>query len=230
MIAVMAIFMVMLLFKTCQMEKDKADMLKQISSYQLGEKAFKTKILKDSSTLATQSQTILTQDEAITTGLLKLEGDIKKVQSQTRQTQIINIDSIFVPYTPKEDTSLWVKQIKNGQVSKELLDSLINNSIIVPKDFQTQSKWYSLYGKVKKDGVLVDSMKIENESSVTIGWKKTGFLGLKKEPIVEIKNTNPYLSVTKMSNVVVKQKKGIFESKFFWIGIGAVGSYFLLKK
>ena len=75
----------------------------------------------------------------------------------------------------------------------------------------------------------MDSIKIQNESSVTIGWRNAGFLGLKKEPVVEIKNTNPYLSVSKMNNVIVKNKKGIFQSPYFWIGVGIIGGRFLIK-
>ena len=229
-LAAFIIIFLLLLFRGCKMENERADLLKQISAYQLGEKAFKTKILKDSSTLASQTQTIMSQDEAIRLGLLKLEGDIKNVKSQVRTIQTINIDSVFVPYENGGiDTALWLKKIKEGQVTKELIDSLINNSVIVPKDFEKETKWYGIYGKVKKDGIMVDSLDITNESSVTVGWKKTGFLNLKREPSVEVKNTNPYLQVTKMRNVVVKDKKGIFESKYFWIGIGAVG-FGLLKK
>jgi len=75
----------------------------------------------------------------------------------------------------------------------------------------------------------MDSIKIENESSVTIGWKRSGFLWLKKEPIVEVKNTNPYLQVTKMSNIVVKKSKSLFDSPIFWIGVGIIGGHFLNK-
>jgi hypothetical protein len=228
-IAVATLILLILLWKGCQMQSERAELLKQINSYELGEKAFKKKILDDSSSMASQTQTILSQDEAIRLGLLKLEGDIKNVKSQVRTTQTINIDSVFIPYNSGIDTAVWVKRIKEGQVTKELIDSLMNNSVVVPKEFKKENKWYGIYGKVQKDGIMVDSLDITNESSVTVGWKNTGFLNLKKEPSVEVKNTNPYLQVTKMKNVVVKDKKGIFESKYFWIGIGAVG-FGLLKK
>lgn len=218
------IVLLLLLWKGCQLKKEHDDLLRQVSEYKLGEKAFKKKMLDDSSTIATQTQTIMSQDEAIKLGLLKLDGDIKKVQSQVRQGQTINIDSIPIPFVPNNfaDTSGWMAKLRQGDSSKAVLDSLLANSIIVPKTFSLKDKWYSLDGKVKREGLLLDSLRITNESSVTVGWKKS-FLGLKSEPLVEIKNTNPYLSVTKMSNVVVKKKKGLLQNPLFWTGLGFVG-------
>ena len=223
-IAVGIVFL-LLIWKACQLQKEKDNLLNQVSELQLGEKQFKTKLLEDSSTIATQSQTILSQDEAIKLGLLKLEGSIKIVQSQVRQKQIINIDSIAIPYIPDNfaDTTGWMVKIKQGDSSKASLDSLLANSVIIPKKFSLKSEWYSFDGKVQREGLILDSLAIKNESNVSVGWKKTGFLGLSKEPIVEIKNTNPYLSVTKMSNVVVKKKKGVFQNPIFWSGLGMLG-------
>ena len=220
-----AIIFLLLIWKACQLQNEKDNLLNQVSELQLGEKQFKTKLLEDSSTIATQSQTILSQDEAIKLGLLKLEGSIKIVQSQVRQKQIINIDSVAIPYVPENfaDTTGWMVKIKQGDSSKASLDSLLANSIIIPKKFSLKSEWYSFDGKVQREGLLLDSLAIKNESSVSVGWRKAGFLGLSKEPIVEIKNTNPYLSVTKMSNVVVKKKKGVFQNPIFWSGLGMLG-------
>lgn len=229
-IAGLVILILLLVWKGCQLKADHDNLLNQISSLQAGEKFYKTKVLADSSTIASQTQTILSQDEAIKLGLLKLEGDIKKVQSQVRQGQTINIDSVPIPFIPDHfaDTTGWMVKLKQGDSSKATLDSLLANSIVIPKRFSLKDKWYSIDGKVLKDGLLMDSLKVSNESSVTIGWKNAGFLGLKKEPMVEIKNTNPYLSVTKMSNVVVKKKKGLFQNPIFWSGLGFLsGAYFI---
>jgi len=229
---VLAIIIIILLLKGCEMSKEKNNLLTQMSAYQLQEKAFKVKIQKDSSTIATQTETILTQDEATRLGLLKLDGEIKKVQSQVRQSQSIKIDSIEVSYVPNgyADTTDWVIKLHNGDSSKAICDSLIANSVIVPQKFDLQDKWYSVAGKVQKKGLLIDSLKINNESTVTIGYKNTGFLGLRKEPIVEIKNTNPYLQVTKMNNVVIKDKFSILHSKLFWFLVGIGGGMYLHYK
>lgn len=228
----LCICIILLVFKTCQMNQEHERLLTQITAYQIGEKEFKTKLLKDSSTLAQQTQTILTQEEAIRTGILKLEGDIKKVQSQVRQKQEISIEDIAVPFVPNgyADTTGWAKRINEGDRSDSTIDSLLAHSVIVPSKFKKEDKWFSIDGEVQKEGIKVDSLKIMNESSVTIGYKKSGFLGLKSIPLVEIKNTNPYLSVTKMNNVVIKPNKNIFKSKLFWGSIGVVGGFILRSK
>jgi hypothetical protein len=230
-IAILVIIVLLLIWKGCQLKADHDNLLNQVSSYQTGEKFFRNKVLEDSSTIASQTQTILSQDEAIKLGLLKLEGDIKKVQSQVRQGQTINIDSVPIPFVPNNfaDTTGWMVRLRQGDSSKATLDSLLANSIIIPKRFSVKDKWYSIDGKVLRDGLLMDSLKITNESSVTIGWKNAGFLGLKKEAMVEIKNTNPYLNVTKMNNVVVKKKKGLFQNPLFWSGIGFLGGAYFIK-
>lgn len=230
-IAALVILLLLVIWKGCQLKADHDNLLNQVSSLQTGEKFYKTKVLADSSTIASQTQTILSQDEAIKLGLLKLEGDIKKVQSQVRQGQTINIDSVPIPFVPDNfaDTSGWMVRLRQGDSSKATLDSLLANSIIIPKKFSLKDKWYSIDGKVLRDGLLMDSLKISNESSVTIGWKNAGFLGLKKEPMVEIKNTNPYLNVTQMSNVVVKKKKGLLQNPIFWTGLGFLGGAYFIK-
>lgn len=225
-IVVLFIILILLLYKGCEISKDRDNLLTQISTYKLGEKEFKNKILKDSSTMATQSQTILTQDEAIKLGLLKMEGEIRNVQSQVSQKQNVVVTKVDVPYIPNGfvDTSGWYAKLQQGDNTQANIDSLLAHSVIVPQPFQLEEKWYQIYGNVQKKGLLIDSLKLENESSVTVGFKKSGFLKLKKEPIVEIKNTNPYLRVSKMNNVVVKKDKSIIQSKWFWLGLGVVGT------
>lgn len=228
---ILLVIISMLVFKGCELYKDREKLISQMSNYELANKSFKVKMMKDSSTIATQTQTILNQNEAIKLGLIKLDGQIKLVKSQTTQTQIVKIDSVFVPYIPNEiiETAEWMVKIRKGDTSKASMDSLLANSIVVPQKFAYEKKWINFYGKVQKNGLLMDSIRIDNESSVTIGYKKGGFLNLKKEPIVEIKNTNPYLSISKMNNVVVKDKKNILQSKLFWLGVGLVGGIFIHK-
>jgi hypothetical protein len=229
---VLAFIILILLWRGCSLQDEKENLLKQVSAYQIGEKAFKVKMRDDSSTIATQEQTILTQKEAIRLGLLKIDGLIKKVSSQVSVTQRVKIDSVEVPFIPSGymDSLDWVKRFKNGDTSKSICDSLIANSIIVPSDFGVDNKWYNIHGKVKKNGLLVDSLSIVNETKTTIGWKKGGFLKLKKIPIVEVTNSNPYLKVDKMNNVVVEPNKSVFQKKGFWLGLGTIIGIYLQTK
>jgi len=228
-IVVLTFIIIMLFWKGCEMKKDYDNLLDNSTTYVDLQDNFIKKTLKDSSTLATQNQMLLSQFEALKLGVLKLNGDIKIVQSQISQKQQIKIDSIFVPFIPTHfaDTSVWMARIKKGDSSRYLIDSLINNSVIVPQPFKMEQKWFSMYGKVQKKGLLLDSFLLTNESVVTLGYKKSGFLNLKKEAVVEVSNSNPYLGVSKLKNVVVKDKKTILDSKLFWFGIGIFGGIVL---
>jgi hypothetical protein len=228
-ISILAIIIFLLCWKGCELKKDYDNLLDNSTNYGLLDEKFEKKNLKDSSTMATQNQMLLSQIEALKLGVLKLNGDIKIVQSQVSQKQEIKIDSIFVPFVPTNfaDTSLWMARIKKGDSSRYLIDSLINNSVIVPQPFKMEEKWFKMYGKVQKKGLLLDSFLLTNESTVTLGYKKSGFLNLKKEAVVEVNNTNPYVDVTKLKNVVIKEKKSILQSKLFWFGVGIFGGVVL---
>ena len=229
---VLAFIILILLWKGCEIQREKNELVDQVSAYSIGEKAFKKKVQDDSSTIATQTQTIMTQGDAIKLGLLKLEGQIKEVQSQVKESQEVIIKKVLVPYIPDnyiDTTKGWYASLKNGVITKSLVDSLMFHSLVVPRGFKKEDKWFTINGVVRKDGVMVDSLKIPNESSVTIGHKKSGFLNLGRTPIVEIKNTNPYIDVTKVSNIVTKKNKGIFNTKGFWIGVGVIGGILIQK-
>ena len=230
-IIALIIIIIILLLNTCKGMLENERMAKQISEYKVMEKEFAIKMKKDSSTLATQSQTILTQKEAIEMGLLKLDDAIKKAQSQVSQTQKVVIQKVDVPYVPNNyvDTSGWYKKLKSGYIDKAVLDSIDSNCIVKHTKFLTSGKWFKIKGSVEKEGIAIDSIDIENKSTVTIGYKRSGFLGLGKKPIVEIKNTNPYLSVSNMNNVVIKKKRTIFSSKGFWGGLGLLSGIILSK-
>ena len=228
----MVVVIVLLLFKTCQYIKDKDNLLDQMGDLRIREQYFTKKVQDDSSTIATQNQNILTQNEAIKLKLLTLEDGMKKVQSQVSQTQDVIVKKVLVPYVPNNyvDTSLWMKRLKRGEVSRELIDSLMYHSVLVPSKFQKKEKWFDISGQVRKEGVLIDSLQMKNESTITIGWKKSGFLNLGSKRVVDIKNTNPYFDVTKMNNVVVKEKNGILRNKFFWLGVGIISGIVVQSK
>jgi len=229
MFAILTIIIIMLLWKGCEMKKDYNNLLDSSSSIVTLQNSFEKKSLKDSSTMATQNQMLLSQVEALKLGMLKLNGDIKIVQSQVSQKQEIKIDSVLIPFVPKNyaDTLYWIARLRKGDSSRYLIDSLLNNSVIVPQPFKVDEKWFKMFGKVQKKGLLLDSFSLVNESTVTLGYKKSGFLNLKREAVVEVNNTNPYIDVTKLKNVVIKEKKSILQSKLFWFGVGILGGVVL---
>lgn len=229
---IILILVIVTFWNSCNHKKEKEALVNQLSAYQLTEQKFTIKVKSDSSTIAQQKQTILSQNEAIKLGLVKLQGDITKVQSQVTQIAKFKKDSFPIPFLPDHfaDTSGWYAKLKAGDTSKSIIDSLIANSIVVPKPFAYNEKYFTMGGKVVKKGLFIDSISIPNETRVTIGTKRSGFLGLKQEPVVEVSNSNPYIQIPKLNNVIIKNNKPFYEKKLFLIGVGIVGGYYIKSK
>jgi hypothetical protein len=221
--ALLLIVIIVLLWRSCESERDRSKLISQLGDYKLKEKVFEVQRLKDSSTLATQTQTIMTQKEAISMGLLELEKSMKEVQSQVKQRSTTTIIEKQVPFIPDgyADTTGVVKN-ENGEVIRR-------DSIAVPSRFKLNEKWFNVDGYVKKDGLIIDSLSIPNKTIVTIGYKKAGFLNLSKDAVVQVKNENPYVNVTGLDNIVIKKKKKIWQNPLVHIGVGVVLGYYITK-
>ena len=224
--------LILYFLRGCEYQKQKDNLVSQLSAYQLSEQKFTLKVKADSSTIAQQSQTILSQDEAIMLGLLKLDGEIKDVVSQVSEFSKFKKDSFKIPFIPNNfaDTSGWYAKLKAGDTSRPIIDSLLANSVIVPKPFAYNEKYFTMGGNVNKKGLFIDSIHIPNETRVTIGNKRSGFLGLKVEPVVEVTNSNPYIQIPKLNNVIIKKDKPFYEKKLFLVGVGIVGGYYIKTK
>ncbi len=198
--------------------QERNNLLSQIAEYQLKEKQFTAKRLSDSSTIVEQSQTILSQKEAIKLGMAELDKKMRDLQVQVRQKSEVRVVDKLVPFIPDG----WIDTtgvVLNGQG-----EIIRQDSISVPKRFQTNEKWFNIDGLVTKQGILIDSLSIPNKTTVTVGTKKTGFLGLGSEAVVTVKNDSPYVNVLGLDNIVIKNKKKWFQTTAFKVGVGiAVG-------
>lgn len=220
---ILVILVIASIFDRCQLIKKNDRLISQLSEYQIVGKQFETKRLADSSTIATQTQTILTQKEAIQLGFLRLEDKIKEVQSQVIIKTIPKITEKQVPFIPSgyADTTGWVRDTHGTIIRKD--------SIAVPQRIYLSEKWFTIDGYVKKDGVKIDSLTMPNKTIVTIGSQKSGFLGLGREKVVMVKNENPYVNVTGLNNIVIKNKKKFWQSPIFYTIIGGAAVFYLKK-
>lgn len=219
----LAIIIIVLLWRGCEGERDRSKLISQLGEYKMKEKVFDVQRQKDSSTLATQSQTIMSQKEAIELGLLELEKTMKEVQSQVKQKSTTTIIEKQVPFIPSgyADTTGIVRD-ESGEVIRR-------DSIAVPTRFKLSEKWFNIDGYVKKDGLTIDTLNIPNKTIVTVGYKKAGFLNLSKDAVVQVKNENPYVNVTGLDNIVIKKKKKIWQNPLVHVGVGVVLGYYLTK-
>jgi hypothetical protein len=208
-LACIVVFLVWLLYNT---QVRLFEFKNQVSKLETTNQEFTQRLTKDSLVIAEQGQIILGQKDAIRLGLLEVDR-LKKVKSQVKTITKIQIDSVVVPYL---DTL-------------RLTDTVYRKGTInVPKRFLVAQDHYTLGGLVRLNDVMFDSVLVTNEMKITIGQKNNGFFK-KTTPIVEVENSNPYINVVDMNNVVIENKKRIYERPLFWAGVGLLGGIIIAK-
>ena len=199
-VIVLTIIVILLVWDGCNQKARLSAYKKQISKLTLSNQSFSEKIDKDGKKIVQQDQLILSQKDAIRNNLLALDG-MKKVQSQVRIKSIFKVDSIFVPYT---DTFIIEKTNYNSF------------------GFALNNDKYSIVGKTKENGILLDSISFNNNLNVTIGNKSQGFFRASK-PIVQIEYENPYVNTKSVQNIVVKNDIKWWDRKGTYLTLGLVG-------
>jgi hypothetical protein len=209
-VVVLTIIVILLVWDGCNQKARLSAYKKQINKLEITNQSFEEKFTKDGKKIVEQEQLILSQKDAIKNNLLALNG-MKKVQSQVRIKSVFQVDSIFVPYT---DTFI---------VEKTNYKSF---------GFALNNDKYSIVGKTKESGILLDSISFNNNLSVTIGNKSKGFFRA-SQPIVAIEYENPYVNTKSMQNIVIKNDIKWWDRKGTWLTIGLlgglVGGIFLIK-
>jgi len=180
------------------------DYKNQVVKFKDGEQVFVEKLNKNGDKIAEQEQVILTQRDAIAHNLLEIE-DLKKIKSQVTVRTITKIDSVFIPII---DT-----------VERIVFDTLGMAFLKLPTKFGIQDEWYSLYSTVNTNGMWIDSLSLYNRQTITLGMKSNGIFKA-PTPSVLVKNENPYVNVSSLKNVVIKNDTRFYDKKSFWYGLG----------
>ena len=151
-----------------------------------------------------------------------LEDKMKKVQSQVSTKTNTGISDVVVGWAGiiDDDTT--------GLVQHDTLVVTDTNCLRIPKRFEVKEKFYQISGEVIRQGIKFDSISFPNETIVTVGERKQNLFS-KKESVVQIKNTNPYVKMQSMNNIVIKPKKPFYEHPIFLISVGAISAKLLTK-
>jgi hypothetical protein len=175
----------------------------QMSKFAKSELQYVEELDKNGNMIIEQEQLILTQKDAIEQGLLEIEG-LKKVNSQVIVVTNTIVDTIIVSHT---DT---VISIIDGESYLKL-----------PQKYSFSDDFVGFKAEVNTIGLRVDNISILNESTITIGYEREGLFKPLK-PIVKIKNTNPYMITSSVSNVVIEEKTDLLHDKRAWGVVGFV--------
>lgn len=173
----------------------------QMQKFQLDNLAFEEEINEKGQRIVSQEQIILSQKDAIEQGLLELDK-LKKVQSQVNVVTETIIDTFVVSHT---DT---IVQYIEGDAFLKL-----------PHTYNYYTEHLNFGAEISSQGLKVNNISILNTSTITIGYKNNG-LFRKSTPIVELKNSNPYVQTNSVGNVVIKENKSLIENPKVWGGLG----------
>tara|TARA_R110000744_G_scaffold165331_2_gene282470 strand:- start:4949 stop:5593 length:645 start_codon:yes stop_codon:yes gene_type:complete len=176
---------------------------KQIAKFEKNELAYKEEINDKGKRVITQELILLSQSDAIEQGLLEID-ELKKVNSQVSVITNTLIDTIFVTHI---DTAI-------AEVGGEVYLKL-------PQQYRHFNEHFSFNASINLEGLFIERISIENESVITIGYKKQG-LFKPMLPVVQISNSNPYIQTHNVSNVVIQKDYNMFQDKRAW---GLVGLF-----
>lgn len=209
-VVVLTIIVVLLVWSGCNQKARLSAYKNQMSKLTFTNQVFVEKKDKEGNKIIEQEQLILSQKDAIRNNLLIIEK-MKKIKSQVRIQSVMQIDSVFVPYT---DTFL-VEKTNYREFG-----------------FGLNAEHYAIAGRTKEKGVLIDSVTFRNDLSVTIGNQSRGFFR-SSQPIVKIENSNPFINTKSVQNVVIKNDIKWWDKKGTWLTMGLVGGFvggiFLIK-
>lgn len=202
-IVALILAIVLLVCGYCEKKGQLTYLEKQFSKFKLKKQDFKVIVNKDKEKLIQQEQLILTLQQAKNLNVIDSK-DWKNTQSRIEFVTQTRIDTIFIAFT---DTL----RINDTIYSKSDFDCL--------KHFNLSDKFFYINGNVLENGIKIDSLSFPNIATITIGEKRQGIFR-KSLPIVQIKNSNPYIQPIDLSNVVINNKKKTYQKNSFWFTIG----------
>lgn len=142
--------------------------------------------------------------------------DLKK-RDEKRVKEVQQYVKIVQEYQAKDKLAQWtddhVPDMNVGDTAKvsdnnvaHLPQPVDTNLIRVPRGFAFNDSTLSLWGRVTRAGVRVDSARVRNEVHLRMATLKTGFLNLGREQVVQVINTNPSFTTTGVTSLKVKDR------------------------
>lgn len=193
----------LLSFSLVGKHSESRDFKEQMSRFAKSELQYVEELDKNGDMLIEQEQIILTQKDAIAQGLLVIEG-LKKVKSQVVVVTNTVVDTFIVSHI---DTVVSV------------IDGF--SYLKLPQEYSFSNDFVGFNAEVNTVGLRVDNISILNESTITIGYVRGGLFKPLK-PVIQLKNTNPYILTSSVSNIVIKEKTDLLHDKRAW---GVVGLF-----
>ena len=126
--------------------------------------------------------------------------DLEKTKSQTKVITKTSIDSIFIPIVSVD--TIWIDKQKFPVYS-----------------FQDSTEFYFISGRVSPKEALLKRISFTNNITFSQTWERKNFLA-KKTYFVEVKNTNPYVTIQGVQNYEIQENRRFWEQGKFWFAVG----------
>jgi hypothetical protein len=201
---------------------DVAAMLHALDSVSNRAKTFENangQLVTDNTALVAKSEGLLRD---MSQAVFNLKSDqerlVKEVRYLTLIKQQVRYDSVFLRF----DSTQRVPLIADGR----------SDSIAVPQHFNQVDTSAGVFGRVLKEGVVLDSVWVNNNIWLRHGVRKTGFLNLGKEDFVQAMNTNPMVRTTGLATATYRLRPNAWNR---WIkptvaaGLAAGLTYWIMK-
>lgn len=174
--------------------------------------AFSKRLTEKGDTIAIQEEMILSERQA--QKVLKEELEyLKEVKNNVRVITKTEIKEVEIPVA---SDPIFIERD---------LDKFLK----LPQSYKDSTELFSFSATVNETGLKINSLKIENRSSISIGLQKRGFFR-RAEPVVTVHHSNPLIQTQGMQNVTVDLPKPFYETRTFNIGLGIAAGLLISRR
>jgi hypothetical protein len=188
-------------------------------------------LIRTCGSLASTENELERLDNANDEYTIRIAKDSAKIYSQSQtivssERKYAELEKINAALGIKANQAVQYRTKTVIQTEFELGDTVYIDSfphLRLPRSFGREGKWLSIGGTINRVGRLqIDSMIIPVAYTVAIGdTLRKGSILRKRDKVVRIAVDNPYVSVTGISNVVIRQDKKWWQTDAAKIGLGA---------
>jgi type II secretory pathway pseudopilin PulG len=192
--ALIVILLVIVGLSLPQCRQNKQEATQAFQNLETAKDSTRTQRLADSSTIATQNQVIVAnqaQLNALTQKIVGLENVKAQVLYKTIFAAPPSIGVIAAPAYYTDSTADKQQYLK------------------VPASFRFDNEWYQQAGTILGNGtVRLDTLRVSMQTSVTFGDAAHKWYQLFKpwQPVVSVREANPYATIYGLENVVLQQR------------------------
>lgn len=156
-------------------------------------------------------------------------GDVIATNQALNLTTQSQIKSLLAS---NDTMKAWIEKFKTIKAGIVIHEKTIIKEVAVPFDRNIPcdfkpftafklNKDYKFYSTIANTGLTIDSLIIPNTSSIIVGDKKSGFLGMNKELTIEVKNSNTLMQTSNIAAYTYTPNKKFYEKTWFHLTVGA---------